>query len=137
MMSESDSPDERRHFTRIPFDADVTLSQGEHHWLVQLIDISLHGVLVTRPEDWPGDGGEEVCIELPLGEDSGIKVNGRVAHVESDHIGLSFENMELESASHLKRLLLFNLGDQSLVDREIQELITIHATDAPGHPPGA
>ena len=136
-MSEPESPDERRHFTRIPFDADVTLSQDDKHWQAQLIDISLHGVLVSRPDNWPNGGGEECCIELPLGEDSSIKVNGKVAHLESDHIGLSFENMELESASHLKQLLLFNLGDQSLVDREIQELITIHATDAQGHPQGA
>lgn len=136
-MSETEHPDERRHFTRIPFDADVVLSQADHHWQAQLVDISLHGVLVSRPGDWRGESGEEFLIELPLGEDSGIKVSGRIAHVESDQIGLSFENMELESASHLKRLLLFNLGDQALLDREIQELITIHATGAPGHPPGA
>jgi hypothetical protein len=136
-MSHSDSPDERRHFTRIPFDADVILTQGDASWQAQLIDISLHGVLVHRPEGWQGDGSEEYCIELPLAEDSSIKVNGKVAHLEADQIGLSFENMELESASHLKRLLLFNLGDQSLVDREIQELITIHAIDAPGHLPDA
>lgn len=136
-MSESDSSDERRHFTRIPFDADVTLSQGDKHWQAHLLDISLHGVLVRRPTDWPVDGGEECCIELQLGEETRIKVNGKIAHVEADHIGLSFENMELESASHLKRLLLFNLGDQSLVDREIQELVTIHATDAQGHPQDA
>jgi len=136
-MSESDSPDERRHFTRIPFDADVTLSRDERHWQAQLIDISLHGVLVSRPDDWPVDGKDECCIELPLGADSSIKVNGKVAHLEADHIGLSFENMELESASHLKQLLLFNLGAQSMVDREIQELITLHATDAQGHPQGA
>jgi len=136
-MSETDSPDERRHFTRVPFDANVTLTRDGTHWQARLIDISFHGVLVSHPDDWPSDGGGDFCIELPLGQDSGIKVNGKVAHVEADHIGLSFENMELESASHLKRLLLFNLGDQALVDREIQELITIHATDAQGHPQGA
>jgi hypothetical protein len=136
-MSHTDSPDERRHFTRIPFDADVILSQGDASWRAQLIDISLHGVLVSRPEGWQADGGEDYCIELPLAEDSSIKVNGKIAHIEANQIGVSFENMELESASHLKRLLLFNLGDQSLVDREIQELITIHATDAPGHQPDA
>lgn len=136
-MSVSDSPDDRRHFTRIPFDADITLSRNGEKWQTQLLDISLHGVLVSRPEAWPQDGGEEYCITLPLGGDSSIKVNGRIAHIEADQIGLSFENMELESASHLKRLLLFNLGDQGLVDREIQELITIHAKDAPGHPPDA
>lgn len=136
-MSQSENPDERRHFTRIPFDAEVTLSQGDDSWQTQLLDISLHGVLLRCPDECSGAAGESYAIQLPLAEDSNINVTGRIAHIDGDQIGLKFENMELESASHLKRLLLFNLGDQALVDREIQELITIHATDDPGHPPGA
>lgn len=129
-MSHTQSPDERRHFTRVPFDALVTIAQGGDHWQAQLLDISLNGILLSLPEKWPGQQDQEFTITLELDSDVIISVIGKVAHTTADHIGFIFENMELDSASHLKRLLLLNLGDQSLIDREIHELISVHATDA-------
>ena len=131
-MSQPQSPDERRHFTRIPFDANVTISQGSDHWQAHLLDISLNGILLSLPESWPGQKDQEFTIELELDSDTIIKVKGKVTHTTADHTGFIFDNMELDSASHLKRLLLLNLGDQSLIDREIHELISVHATGAQG-----
>ncbi|MBD3671520.1 MAG: PilZ domain-containing protein [Gammaproteobacteria bacterium] len=136
-MTHPENPQERRHFTRIPFDAQVTISQDDKSWQTQLLDISLHGVLLECPDQCSGQTGDSFSIELPLAEESSIKINGSVAHMEGNQIGLSFDNMGLESASHLKRLLLLNLGDQDLIDREIHELITIHSTADPVPPTGA
>lgn len=130
-MSQAQNPDERRHFTRVPFDANVTIAHDSDLWQAQLLDISLNGILLSLPENWPGQKDQEFTIALELDSDTIIRVCGKVTHTEADHIGFIFENMELDSASHLKRLLLLNLGDQSLIDREIHELISVHATDAP------
>ncbi|MDP1756729.1 MAG: PilZ domain-containing protein, partial [Pseudohongiella sp.] len=50
MMSESTGNSaehqSRRAFTRIFFDAETVVIQGEHIWPVQLVDISLRGVLI-------------------------------------------------------------------------------------------
>jgi len=131
-MSQAQTPDERRHFTRVPFDATVTISRASDSWQAQLLDISLNGILLSLPENWPGQKDQEFQITLELDSDVIISVNGKVTHIEAGHSGFTFENMELDSASHLKRLLLFNLGDQSLIDRELHELISVHATYAPG-----
>lgn len=129
-MSQPQSPDERRHFTRVPFDATVTISNDNDSWQAKLLDISLNGILLSLPKDWLGQKDQEFVVALELDSDVIISVCGKVTHKEADHIGFIFENMELESASHLKRLLLLNLGDQSLIDREIHELISVHTTDA-------
>ena len=51
-MTENNSHEERRHFTRIPMDSKVTLACGAQQWKSQLIDISLKGALLTIPEDF-------------------------------------------------------------------------------------
>ena len=131
-MSQTESPEDRRHFTRIPFDANVYITQNGNTWQAQLLDISLQGILLSLPDGWPGKKDQQFTIELRLDADTVISVVGTVAHAKEDHIGFLFNNMELDSASHLKRLLLLNLGDQELLNRELHELISVHATGAPG-----
>ena len=45
--------DDRRRFKRIAFDARTELSQGTHRWPVRLLDLSLKGLLIERPDPWP------------------------------------------------------------------------------------
>ena len=51
----SDHPADRRRFKRIAFDARTELSQGEFIWPVKLIDLSLKGLLIERPQPWLGN----------------------------------------------------------------------------------
>lgn len=127
----SDDNKERRHFTRIPFDANIYLSKDGNVWKAKLLDISLKGLLSSHPSEWRGNNGDIFTIELPLGpSDAVITVSTKVVHITDEHIGFSFEQMELESASHLKRLLELNIGDESLLERELTELINLHSTDS-------
>ncbi|WP_197483002.1 PilZ domain-containing protein, partial [Oleiphilus sp. HI0128] len=48
-MSEETKQDERRHFSRILFNADCTLRQDDLEWSTEVLDISLRGILVHRP----------------------------------------------------------------------------------------
>ncbi|VAX04921.1 hypothetical protein MNBD_GAMMA20-584, partial [hydrothermal vent metagenome] len=43
-------------------------------------------------------------------------------HSENDHIGFRCEHIDLESISHLRRLVELNLGDAKLLDRELSAL---------------
>ena len=46
-----------------------------------------------------------------------------VAHIDDKTIGFTCENIDLESISHLKRLVELNLGDKALLHRELASLI--------------
>ncbi len=121
---------EQRHFTRIPFDAQAQIFQtdGTQRWSSKLLDICLNGAMITRPDDWSLEIGEAVQLELQLGEDKDpcLRMDTTVAHIEDNRIGLHCQQMDLDTATHLHRLLELNLGDPELLKRELSELIQQH-----------
>ncbi|MCK4706774.1 MAG: PilZ domain-containing protein, partial [Gammaproteobacteria bacterium] len=115
--------EERRRFTRVPFDAYVQLSDIERQWTAHLIDISLHGVLVELEKPWEGDKGAFLVVDLKLGNgEIDIHMETAVAHINNNQLGLETKNLDLDSITHLRRLLEVNLGDSELVNRELSEL---------------
>jgi hypothetical protein len=114
---------EHRRFSRIPFQATVILAHDQRRWEAQLIDISLKGALVARPSDWSAAVGASVDIEvrMEVGEVV-IDMSTRVAHIEGDRIGLSCEHIDVDSISHLRRLVELNLGDEAQLQRELSAL---------------
>ena len=116
---------EQRHFTRIPFNASAIIinSRSRHKTMAELIDISFKGVLIRKPTDWEGRVGEHHTVLLQLAGDE-IEINLTVVevHAENDHIGFETEHMDIDSATNLRRLVELNLGDESLLERELSEL---------------
>ena len=110
---------EQRRFTRIPFDAAATLLKDGREWPCELIDLSLKGALVREPDDWTGRTGEDYALRLQLDEDTGIHMAVRVAHTEEQQIGLACLDIDLDSVSHLRRLVELNLGDAALLERDL------------------
>lgn len=115
---------EKRKFHRISFDAPCELHAIDSVWTTEVLDISLKGVLVKRPEGWdvPLNQPCEVVIHLD-GEQVGIVMAVELKHIESQRLGFKCEYIDLESATHLKRLVELNLGDQVLLEREFTRLI--------------
>ncbi|MBK1852794.1 PilZ domain-containing protein [Marinobacter sp. 1-4A] len=115
---------EKRKFHRISFDAPCELHAIESVWTTEVLDISLKGVLVKRPEGWdvPLNQPCEVVIHLD-GEQVGIVMAVELKHIESQRLGFKCQYIDLESATHLKRLVELNLGDQVLLEREFTRLI--------------
>jgi len=46
-----------------------------------------------------------------------------VAHIDPTRIGFICEHIDLDSITHLKRLVELNLGDEELLHRELSSLI--------------
>ena len=118
---------DKRHFTRIPFNATATIisSRSGKKWMTSLLDISLKGALILKPEDWEGTLGEHYTLHLQLaGHEVELNMAIIAVHKEQDHIGLKIEHMDLDTATHLHRLVELNLGDEKLLERELSELIS-------------
>ena len=111
---------EKRRFKRIPFDTPARIVSTLS---VQVVDVSLKGALVAKPDNWKGAMGDMIAIEIPLSPSGPvIRMQTRVAHLEADRIGLVCEQIDLESISHLRRLVELNLGDDEMLHRELAEL---------------
>ncbi|MBV4523587.1 PilZ domain-containing protein [Pseudomonas sp. SWRI74] len=121
----SEHPANRRRFKRIAFDARTELSQGEYIWPVKLIDLSLKGLLIERPEPWLGDAGQEFFVDIHLSDDVDIEMDVQLAHEENGQLGFVCRHISLESIQRLRRLIELNLADPQELERELGALIEV------------
>lgn len=118
--------DERRSFSRISFNAQAHIhaDKGELHLNCEVLDVSLNGILIVKPNGWLGQLTDQYQIDLILeNAQLVIKMSAAVAHIDDGSIGFICKNIDLESISHLKRLVELNLGDEALLHRELASLI--------------
>ncbi|CAM5269151.1 MAG: PilZ domain-containing protein [Pseudomonas sp.] len=118
----TDSPSDRRRFQRIEFDATTELRQGERCWPVELHDLSLRGLLVRRPQQWDADAAQPFQARVRLSGDAEVRMEVTMAHEEGELIGFACQHIDLDSIAHLRRLVELNLGDETLLERELAAL---------------
>lgn len=120
----SKSNPERRLFSRISFEAQTLISQGNKSWHVELIDLSLNGLLIRKPDNYQIETSVDLTAIITLNNDTTIEMDIQQKHIENDHIGFKCLHIDIESISHLRRLVELNLGDFSLLERELAALGT-------------
>jgi hypothetical protein len=107
----------------VPFPAVVILRADNNQWECAVIDLSLKGALLSRPAAWHAKTNQDVDLEVQIAADIRIHMQGMVAHVEDDRVGVSCTHIDLDSVAHLRRLVEFNLGNEAQLHRELQALI--------------
>jgi hypothetical protein len=117
------SSQERRSHQRIPFQAEIIMQSGNEEWSCNLLDISLKGMLVEPPENLDIDTSKPCALALFLGEETAIHARVNITHVMNNgNWGLQWQHIDVDSLTHLRRLLELNLNDPSLLDRELADL---------------
>ena len=122
-MNPAHATDLRRHFSRIPFHSDARLHLPHGVHVIRVLDLALKGALVEALDAFPVALGDVCSLVLPLNE-TGEKIvmKGLVAHLDGARIGLECQHIDVDSLTNLRRLVELNLGDASLVDRELAHL---------------
>jgi len=117
---------QRRHFSRIRFHSGARLSVGDMETDCEVCDLSLKGALV-KPAAGPNPApGERCLLEIALDEaGTVIRMVGEVVHAGNGHVGLACREIDLDSITHLRRLLELNLGDPDLLHRELGALLIV------------
>lgn len=107
---------DRRHFSRVPFQHEVTLTGSSGRTYPGAFnDISLKGMLFYS--DPPPQVKETLRGSLPLGDDV-LEIRGEVVRVFDQRAAIRFLEMDVESFSHLRRLVTLNMGDAERIDQE-------------------
>lgn len=115
--------DDRRQFWRAHFRSPVLLTLHGQVTEAELQDISLKGALVAAPAGWTGKPGDRCQLRLSLGADVKINMSATVAHLDASRVGLHCDNIDLDSVTHLRRLVELNAGAPGLLDRELSALL--------------
>lgn len=115
---------EKRHFTRIKIDGSTVVHYLDTKFSAELIDISLKGALISKPSDVELQIDSNCDIQVALkGSDVVINMSGHITHQLETQVGICCDHIDLDSITHLKRLIELNLGDESLLQRELHELV--------------
>jgi hypothetical protein len=114
--------DNKRRFTRVPFDAEVALRYDGDVWTSDLIDVSLKGLLIMVPAGFSAPVGTSLEADVLLNEEVSIETICTLMHRTGDRIGLRIDRIDMESIMHLRRLMELNLGDPDLLERELSGL---------------
>lgn len=111
-----------RRFTRLPAASRARLTLPDIDIDGELQDISLKGALMlcvsqAVPEQHLGHAAT-LTILLNEGEVV-LTFAVRIAHLEDHFAGIEFLEMDLDTKSHLRRLVELNLGSDETLQREL------------------
>lgn len=109
-----------RRFRRIPFEAEVHLRVNQQNWTGELLDVAMKGALVGTENPLPivlGARGN-LCITLP-GTVIALDFQAELIHVEGCHYGFKFISENLETLTHLRKLIELNTGDVETTRTEL------------------
>ncbi|MDU0112767.1 PilZ domain-containing protein [Psychrosphaera aquimarina] len=115
--------EDNRRFTRIIFSTPAQLTIQGQTFQTSLVDLSLKGALVSYTQELDDSVNKSCTLSFTL-PDTEIEINieGSITHVEHHNIGIVCSKIDLDSVSHLKRLIALNLGNEDILDRELTSL---------------
>ena len=117
------SPNERRRYTRIDFHTTASLKQGDAVFHTELLDISLRGALLATPENYELRTNQSVTLKLELNQESCIEMELTMVHSGSSELGFACTAIDVDSASHLRRLIELNMDDADAAERVLEEML--------------
>ncbi|MCK4742846.1 MAG: PilZ domain-containing protein [Sulfuriflexus sp.] len=122
-MNQSTTEQEHRKHHRVLFDTVASIHINADNMNASMIDISLKGALIKKPDSWMAKVGDTGQLRIVLSDNiSTINMDVKVAHIEDDHVGFHCEHIDIDSITHLRRLVELNLGDPEMLEREFSAL---------------
>ncbi|ROV59563.1 PilZ domain-containing protein [Vibrio ponticus] len=114
---------ERRRFSRIVYQAQADVMQNDTQVTASVKDLSLHGLLLDCPQSQQLDSSKTILIKFQLTDsDITIELEGRIISEVQGITRVIIEHIDIESISHIKRIIELNVGDDQLLHREIEQL---------------
>ena len=116
---------EHRHFHRVNFDSMVEFKTDEVEHICELVDISINGALIAACSGATPQSGTpcQLTISLNDADENKIIMKGTVAHKIENRVGIHCESIDVNSMTHLRKLIEYNLGDVELVNRDFDSLV--------------
>ena len=116
---------ERRKYSRVAFHAPATLIFPDRTFDTVVLDLSLKGALVRLPAGTTAADQALCKLRVRLDETlAEIAMDARVVHVEGRYAGLRAVPLDLDSITHLRRLIEWQLGAAELLERDLAQLVS-------------
>lgn len=118
----TNSEKDRRNYSRITFDAPAKLTLPSGETIETAIhDLSLKGIMLEIDTGNKLENGAYRLL-LTLSDDICIEMDISLSHQEVKYAGFICDYIDVDSMTHLRRLVELNMGDVTLLDREFHQL---------------
>jgi hypothetical protein len=111
---------EKRRFSRVLFNTSSQFIFEEKVYPLKLINISLKGALLENVESAVFPSGAEGIMEIKL-PSSNIKIrqHAELLYVNDNKLGFQFKGSDLDSLTHLRKLLEYNTDSPEKIKEEL------------------
>ena len=115
----------RRNFSRVDFQAQTTLLIKGRKIDSKLVDLSLQGALVETEMALPLENGDVCDIEFTLNNGTIVlNIKAKLVYGNNANYGFKFSEIDLDTLTHLRRLIELNLGDSDQIRKELFFLVS-------------
>lgn len=113
--------DNGRAFTRISFKHKADLIANDNNYPIQIIDLSMRGMLVTKPEniDIDIDDECEIIMSPAIQSQDELEFIVKVQHIKDDSIGLIISETDIDSFTSILDIISATDGDSAKIQDEI------------------
>lgn len=117
---------ERRRFSRIFYQVPALAQQGQKKLTTCIQDLSLHGLLLWAADEanFKSDQPLEIQFTLP-DSDITLSLTAQLVRQNGNNLHLKIQHIDIESISHLKRLVELNVGNDELLHRDMRQLVNL------------
>jgi PilZ domain len=113
-----------RKFSRVTFNVNAIIEAAGRRFQGGVENLSMNGMFLVTSERLNIDDHVDITIVLEGSEpEISVGFSGRVCRVTDDGLGFNFEKIDIDSYTHLKNIIAYNIDDAEKVNDEIHHLI--------------
>jgi len=112
---------DNRYYSRISFVAEAEVFVDAMCHSAKMLDLSLRGILLDIQSAEAVDIGLSYPIKIHLpSSDTILRFDAEVVHKNDTYAGFKFLSLDVESMTHLRKILDFNTGDHAKSSSEME-----------------
>lgn len=109
-----------RKFSRVPFHVSAVVTSAGRRFQGRVNNLSMNGMFLETVERLPEGEVAELVISLEGSEpEVAVSFLGRVSRVTDQGLGFHFDKIDLDSYTHLRNIIAYNMADAEKVMDEI------------------
>jgi aspartokinase len=113
-----------RKFSRVKFRVTATIKTVDRQFQGNVENLSMNGMfLITGEQLAVGQPVEIIILLAGSDPEASICFNGRACRAAENGLGFTFEKIDLDSYTHLKNIISYNMKDSEKVMEEIYSAI--------------
>lgn len=113
-----------RKFSRVNFQVAATVKAAARQFHGEVDNLSMSGMfMVTGEQLQPGETVDISIILSGVTPEIHVRITGKVSRITENGIGFTFEKTDLDSYTHLRNIVCYNIDDADKITEEIHQAI--------------